>query len=80
MPARVSLPIYVHIGNAGASASAGQSITIAPVINVSANGGTQEQNADLTCQTAKAAENSIRAIVQQELRNSALPVGRYARF
>lgn len=67
-------------GSTGATASAGQNITIAPVINVSANGGTQEQNADLARQTAKAAENSIRAIVQQELRTSTRPGGAYARF
>ncbi|MCM2504102.1 tape measure protein [Aureimonas altamirensis] len=62
------------VGNAGA-ASAGQSITIAPAITVNANGGTPEQNADLARQTAKAAENSIRAIVQQEFRSATRPGG-----
>ncbi|AMB48259.1 tape measure protein [Methylobacterium sp. AMS5] len=48
-------------------ASGSQIVTIAPTIQVNANGGTPQQNADLAAQTAKAAEGAIRSIVVDEI-------------
>jgi uncharacterized protein (TIGR02594 family) len=51
----------------------GSPVTIAPVINMNATGGTPEQNADLAKQTSKAVENSIRGIVAKEIATQLRP-------
>jgi tape measure domain-containing protein len=51
----------------------GSPVTIAPVINMNATGGTPEQNADLAKQTSKAIEGSIRGLVADELRRQTRP-------
>lgn len=60
--------------SSGPSSSAGaSSITIAPVVNMNAQGGDQKQNADLAKQTSKAVERSMRAIVASEIRTYLRP-------
>jgi tape measure domain-containing protein len=76
------IPAYAHGGSVGggnvtkiapAANNNSPSVTIAPTINLTSNGGTPEQNADLARQTSKAVEGSIRQIVSQELRQAMRP-------
>ena len=54
------------LGSSGAAAGS-RVVTIAPVINMNAQGGDPSHNADLASQTAKAAEGMIRGLVVKEL-------------
>lgn len=57
----------------GSMGSSSRMITIAPTIQVNANGGNPAQNADLAAQTAKAAEGVIRGIVVKEMMQQSRP-------
>lgn len=50
-------------------------VTISPVVNVNANGGTPQQNQDLAERTSREMVNGIRAIVGEELRKAMRPNG-----
>lgn len=76
----VRLPAFAEGGYVGGgagsvttAAGAPASVTIAPVINMHAQGGDPRQNADLAQQTAKAAESMIRSIVVSELMSQRRP-------
>lgn len=56
----------------GASAP---NVTIAPTINLTAAGGTSDQNADLAARVGQQLEGSIRSMVVSELRNQMRPTG-----
>jgi tape measure domain-containing protein len=76
------IPAFAHGGSVGggnvtkiapAANNNSPSVTIAPTINLTSNGGTPEQNADLARQTSKAVEGSIRQIVSDELQRQMRP-------
>lgn len=54
-------------GQNRASGNVSQNISLAPVINVNASGGTPEQNSDLAKQISAETERAMRGLVQQEL-------------
>ncbi|AVO43905.1 tape measure protein [Phreatobacter cathodiphilus] len=61
-------------GFTGANAS-GANVTISPVVTVTANGGTPQQNQDLAERTSREMINGIRAIVGEELIKALKPNG-----
>lgn len=50
-----------------------QTVSIAPTINVNANGGTHEQNSDLAKQISKQVEKSLSGMVAQEISRQQRP-------
>lgn len=53
--------------------SNGQTVNINAPVTVNANGGTPEQNADLARQVSREMENTMRGVVQKELRQQMRP-------
>ncbi len=60
---------------AGPGGAVNQNITLAPTINLTAAGGTPEQNADLSARMNKQIETSLRKLVSSELQTQMRPGG-----
>lgn len=74
----VGMPVPSIPSAKGVATAAGgvqQNVTIAPEINLTASGGTPEQNADLARQMSNQVTGAIRGIVAQELQQQLRPGG-----
>lgn len=80
----VKLPRFADGGMVGRGSAAGlaagggapaPNVTIAPTINLTAAGGTADQNADLAARVGQQLEGSMRGLVVDELRRQMRPMG-----